>query len=98
MLKSWLIWKDPDAGKNEGGRRRGGRKTRWLDDITDSMNMSLSKLRKVVVDREAWNATVHGSHKDLDMTEWLSWTDDINYHICYIYSAFVGKSQTQLSN
>ena len=56
-------------GKIEDRRRRGRQRIRWLDDITDSMNMSLSKLRKVVVDREAWNATVHGSHKDLDMTE-----------------------------
>ena len=63
MRRTDLLEKNLMPGKIEGGRRRGPQKMRWLDGINDSMDMSLSRLLELVVNRETWHATVHGVAK-----------------------------------
>ena len=76
--KNWLIGKDPDAGKDWRQKRRGWQRMRWLDDITDSKDMSLSRLQELVMHREACHAVVHGV---TNSWTWLSWTESLQNFI-----------------
>ena len=82
-MKSWLVGKDPDMGKVEGNRRRGQQRMRWLDSITDSMDINLSKVWETVKDQGALRAADHGVAKN---QTWLS-----NNNIC-IHRSFSSRA------
>ena len=96
-MKSWLNGKDPDAGKDWRQEEKGWQRMRWLDSIIDSVDMSLSKLREIVKDRETWSAAIHGVPKSrTQLSNWteLNWTEP---PVIYKYKLIIMYCSTEYS-
>ena len=96
MWRATSLEKTPMLEKIKGRRRRGWQRIRWLDGITDSMDVSLSKLRELVMDREAWQAAIHG-FAESDTTEWLNWTEAYGKLVCALHLKRVFTAWTEIT-